>query len=137
MKKAVFAVLALFASFSFRVGFAVAEEGFRITVSETLPADIMALAANTPIIQVAEFGISSKDESVIDFGISVFIKRGSATPDVPDVLMIVALSPALDEEGETVIGKYSVKLAGFIFLEEEVAWFASEEAKSAFIKAFE
>ncbi|KKT42555.1 hypothetical protein A2W54_01310 [Candidatus Giovannonibacteria bacterium RIFCSPHIGHO2_02_43_13] len=136
MKKAVFAVLALFASFFFGAGFA-AEQGFRFFISENPPAEILALVDTMPVEEAGEFGFSSKGDNVFDFGIHIFIKSGSVTPDVPDAFMLVALSPLLDEKGETVSGKYSVKLAGFIFLDEQIAWFASEEAKSAFIKAFE
>ena len=136
MKKAVFAVvLALFASISFGTGFA-AENAVKITVSETPPADILALAKQ-PLTEIAKFGISTGDNGVFDYGIHVFVKKDSVTPDVPDVFMVVSFEPLFDENRNAVPCEYSATIVGLVFIEERAAWFVSEEAKSAFIKALE
>ena len=114
-----------------------ADGGFKITISAEPPPEIMAIVQTTPVDFIAGFGFASRYGGPFDFGLEIYSKYGSTAPEIPDAYMLLSLSPAKDEKGDILPEKYMTKLAGLVFMDEKIAWFVSEEAKKAFIKATE
>jgi hypothetical protein len=109
--------------------------GFRIIISEIEPAEINSLSRTIPFVMIDRFGISINKNGIFDYGIMVFIKTNSATPEIPDAYMLYKLQVQLDSNGVRIPNKYINQLAGVVFMDEKLAWFISKEAESVFKKA--
>lgn len=135
MKKLIFAVLLGLFCFS-HVVYAAEGNQFRIVISAVPPAEVLLyLQDYGDFVPIDAFGIPGKTQGVFDYGVAMYSKKSSPSPEIVDAYALLSLTPMVGEGGKIIPGQYVTDLAGLIFMDEKFAWFVSEEAKDVFIKA--